>query len=78
MDITDFVKVDENTITIVVANLIANQMYWDIYDAALTNLRSRWVHHGTVLREPYQLFSGLIGPVKIVPYNKQILQLEIK
>jgi len=78
VDITDFVKVGENTITIVVANLKANQMYWDIYDAALTNLRSRWVHHGTVLRQPYRLLSGLIGPVKIVPYNKQILQVDMK
>ena len=77
VDITDFVKVGKNNITIVVANLKANQMHWDIYDAALTNLRSRWVHHGSILREAERLRSGLIGPVKIVPYNKQAVEMEL-
>jgi hypothetical protein len=77
VDITDFVKVGQNNITIVVANLKANQMHWDIYDATLTDLRSRWVHHGSILREVDRLSSGLIGPVKIVPYNKQVIEMEL-
>jgi hypothetical protein len=68
--IQDFVKAKNNTLTIVVSNLIANEMKWNIFDETLTSQRARWVHDLSLLREPEKLDSGLLGPVKIKAMKK--------
>jgi len=68
-DITEFIHEGENDITIVVANLLANKALWDIPDENLHDEKSRWWHHGGVRREPDKLKSGLLGPVRIIPYT---------
>ncbi len=73
-DITSYVRVGKNKVSIVVANLLANRRQWDIYDQNLTDLRSRFNHEGAVLRESDCLKSGLLGPVQIVPYYHETLE----
>ena len=69
-DITDFVKSGKNKITLVVANLLANQATWNILDDNINSREARWWHDGTILREKDKLVSGLIGPVKLFPVKK--------
>ncbi len=64
-DITEAVRSGENELVIVAANLLANQMRWNIFDSAIPNLISRWWHDGNILREADKLTSGLIGPVRL-------------
>lgn len=71
VDVTRFLQKDENTLTIVVSNLLANEMQWNIFDNAVTWARSLWWHDGTLLRESEKLISGLLGPVRLVP-NRQV------
>ncbi|UCD37858.1 MAG: hypothetical protein JSW54_13725 [Fidelibacterota bacterium] len=74
-DITAHVREGRNKISIVVANLLANRRLWDIPDEKLTDLRSRFNHEGTVLREKECLISGLLGPVQVVPYRHVTFEL---
>jgi hypothetical protein len=64
-DITRAVRRGENELVIIVANLLANQMRWNIFDSAIANRISRWWHDGNILREADKLRSGLMGPVRI-------------
>ena len=76
-DITPCVHVGKNRITIIVANLLANRRLWEIYDCNLTDLRSRFCHEGAVFRESDSLTSGLLGPVRIIPYHHETLEIAI-
>ena len=64
-DITRAVRRGENELVVLVANLLANQMRWNIFDSAIANRISRWWHDGNILREADKLRSGLMGPVRI-------------
>jgi hypothetical protein len=77
-DITRFVKEGENTVSIVVANLQANQATWNILDANITDKSARWWHNGTIDREKDKLISGLLGPVRIIPYTQESVEFKIK
>ena len=76
-DITNYVKVGENEITLVVSNLSANKATWNILDANITDKASRWWHDGSIQREKEKLSSGLFGPVRIIPYNTESIDIEI-
>ena len=67
-DLTNFLKEGENTVSIVVANLLANQATWNILDANIPDKASRWWHQGSIMREKEKLVSGLLGPVSITSY----------
>lgn len=67
-EITGFLKEGENTVSIVVANLLANQATWNILDANITDKATRWWHQGSIMREKEKLVSGLLGPVSITTY----------
>jgi hypothetical protein len=69
VEIQDFLKAGKNSVTLVVANLIANKMKWDVFDESLTDFRARWGHNLCILRKPGILDSGVLGPVKIVPFK---------
>ena len=69
-DITEYVQVGVNRLDIVVANLIANRMVWDIFDDSKTNLINRRWHDSNIRRDAWCLESGLIGPVHITPYRR--------
>jgi hypothetical protein len=66
VDITKAVRPGVNRLTVVVANLSANEMRWNIYDAAMSRPVSRWWHDGHILREEQKLQSGLAGPVRLI------------
>ncbi len=66
LDITRSVHTGTNEIVVVVANLLANRMRWDIFDAAISLPVSRWWHDGNILRDGDKLTSGLLGPVRIL------------
>ncbi|MFH1742497.1 MAG: glycosyl hydrolase [bacterium] len=70
VDITDHAKPGPNKLDIVVANLIANRMRWDIFDDAKTNLIGRRWHDSSIRRDRWCLQSGLLGPVRIIPLRK--------
>jgi hypothetical protein len=67
VDVTEFVRPGKNELTIVVANLLANRMHWDIFDDSKTNLISRRWHDSVLMRDGWCFESGLIGPVEFVP-----------
>jgi hypothetical protein len=50
---------------VVVANLPANQMRWNIFDRAVSNAISRWWHDGNILRDGDKLHSGPLRPVRL-------------
>ncbi len=64
-EISRAARAGRNELVVIVANLLANQMRWNIFDAALSSPVSRWWHDGNILREAEKLRSGLIGPVRI-------------
>lgn len=70
MDITGFVQPGENRVDIVVANLLANRMRWDIYDSVKASLQNRKWHDDSIERDAWCLESGLIGPVRILPFRR--------
>jgi hypothetical protein len=74
-EVQNYLKAGKNTISLVVGNLRANEVKWNIYDETLTDLHSRWGHNLCVLRKPQALDSGILGPVKIVPYKKAELEI---
>ena len=69
-EVQGYLKAGRNTISLVVGNLRANEAKWNIYDQTLTDSHSRWGHELCVLRKPEALESGILGPVRIVPYKK--------
>lgn len=75
-DITKFVREGKNTITIVVANLLANEATWNTLDANINEKTVRWWNEGTIRREQSQLASGMLGPVVIVPYKHLVKKLQ--
>ena len=77
-DITNFLKEGENTVSIVVANLLANQATWNILDANITDKASRWWHQGSIMREKEKLESGLLGPVSITAEKWESVEIKIK
>ena len=77
-DITEFVRPGKNKIFIVVANLLANKASWNILDANLDNFIARWWHNGSILREEDKLQGGLIGPIRILPYLKKTLIVDVR
>jgi hypothetical protein len=40
-------------------------------DANIDNKAARWWNYGSIMREKEKLVSGLLGPVKIVPFVKE-------
>ena len=74
-DITQFVHPGKNTLDVIVANLSANRMRWDIFDEAKSNMNNRKWHDDTILRDNWCLESGLFGPVRILSSHK--VQFEI-
>ena len=77
-DITQYIRPGENKITIIVANLLANQASWNMLDANIDNKDARWWHFGSILREKEKLQSGLMGPVRLIPFVKDTVQLMVK
>ena len=59
------VRPGENRLVVVVANLLANRMRWDIFDDAKANPSQRKWHDANLLRDSWCLRSGLIGPVRL-------------
>ncbi len=76
-EIQDFVKPGGNSISLVVANLITNEMMWNLFDESLTVPRARWVQDLGILREPEKLASGVVGPVKIVPFKVRKIEIQM-
>lgn len=74
-DISGFIKPGENEISIVVANLRANEASWNILDDNINNKAARWWHNGSLMRENEKLKSGLLGPVRIIPYNNESVEI---
>ncbi len=75
VDVTDHVKVGKNELTVVVANLLANRMHWDIFDDAKTNLIFRRWHDSVLMRDAWCFESGLVGPVRVEPYRRVALTI---
>ncbi len=70
LDITTQATVGENRLDIVVANLLANRMRWDIFDDVVGVEWNRYWHDGNIMRDAWCLESGLIGPVQVVPMRR--------
>ena len=77
-EITNDVSEGQNEITIVVANLLVNRARWNILDENIDNSYARWWHDGTIMREPDKLTSGLIGPVKVLPFTPVKVRIDEK
>ncbi len=77
-DISRFIHPGENKITIVVANLLANEASWSMLDANIDTKEGRWWNFGSIQREKEKLVSGLLGPVKLIPFVKESLNLTRK
>jgi hypothetical protein len=77
-DITSFLTAGENQISIVVSNLSANQATWNILDGNINDKPARWWHNGSISREKERLVSGLSGPVRIIPYTWESVEIKIK
>ncbi len=78
LDITAFAKEGENRIDIVIANLLANRMLWDIFDDVKGNKWNRNWQDGNILRDAWCLESGLVGPVRVLPMRKVSLTAKAK
>ncbi len=76
-DLSKFVHPGKNKISIVVANLLANEATWNMMDANIDNKDARWWSFGSIMREKEKLVSGLIGPVQLVPYIKTTYKVPI-
>jgi hypothetical protein len=78
LDITEKAKLGENRIDIVVANLLANRMHWDVFDDAKAEIWKRNWHAGNIMRDAWCLESGLIGPVSVQPLREVSIPLHKK
>ncbi len=65
VDITKYLRAGNNQLTVVAANLLANEMRWNRFESGRFNVVSHWWHDGNILREPDKLRSGLVGPVTL-------------
>jgi len=65
-DITANMVNGKNRLDLVVSNLLANRMRWDIYDAVAGRGWNRYWHEDNIERDRHELTSGLFGPVKIL------------
>jgi hypothetical protein len=74
-DLTGYLNAGENKVSIVVANLLANQASWNILDANINSKEARWWHDGSIQREKEKLISGLLGPVCITPYKWESIEI---
>lgn len=77
-DIAEHIKPGKNRITLVVANLLANQAGWNILDDNIPVRDARWWKEGHLMREKEKLVSGLGGPVRIIPYVKESAEFRIQ
>ena len=77
-DVSRFIHPGENKISIVVANMMANEASWSMLDANIDLKDSRWWNFGSIQREKEKLVSGLLGPVKLIPYVKETVILSAK
>jgi hypothetical protein len=66
IDISKQLKPGRNTLTVIAANLLANEMRWNRFESGTFSVNSRWWHDGNILRDGDKLRSGLIGPVKLL------------
>jgi hypothetical protein len=73
-DITRYLHAGSNRITLVVANLLANKAAWNTMDANIDSKEVRWWNFGSLQREKEKLTSGLLGPVRIIPYTWDSIQ----
>ena len=73
LDITPYARVGKNQVTVVVANLLANRMRWDIFDDVKGSLPNRKWHDEILRRDAWCFDSGLIGPVEIRPHGNTAL-----
>lgn len=76
-DISKFVRPGINTVTVVAANLLANEASWNLMDANIDNPPARWWHFGSILREKEKLRAGLLGPVRVTIYVRDSLTLSL-
>lgn len=76
-DITSYVQPGANRISIVVANLLANEASWNLMDANIDNKAARWWNYGSIMREKEKLVSGLLGPVRIIPFTKEAVEIDM-
>lgn len=74
-DISHFIHPGKNKITIVVANLLANEASWSMLDANIDTKEGRWWNYGSIMREKEKLISGLLGPVQLIPYSKESVEI---
>ncbi|MCC6488167.1 MAG: hypothetical protein IT364_11770 [Candidatus Hydrogenedentes bacterium] len=70
VDITGLARPGDNRIDVVVANLLANRMRWDIFDDVKATLQNRKWHDDSILRDAWCLESGLMGPVGLQPSQR--------
>ncbi len=75
-DVTGHLTAGENRVDVVVANLLANRMHWDIFDEVKAAPLNRKWHDGNLLRDGWCFESGLIGPVRIVSSREVTVTLE--
>lgn len=76
LDVTGHVTAGQNRLDVVVANLLANRMRWDIFDEVKgVQLNRKW-HDGNLRRDGWCFESGLLGPVRLVPLRKTSVTLE--
>ncbi|MGQ9590332.1 MAG: glycosylhydrolase-like jelly roll fold domain-containing protein, partial [Planctomycetota bacterium] len=66
VEVTAFAREGENRLEVVVANLLANRMRWDIFhDVVGVEWNRKW-HDGNIVRDAWCLASGLLGPAEVV------------
>lgn len=66
VEVTAFAREGENRLEVVVANLLANRMRWDIFhDVVGVEWNRKW-HDGNIRRDAWCLESGLLGPAEVV------------
>lgn len=75
VDITREARAGRNDLTVVVANLLANRMHWDIFDDVKGREWNRKWHDGNLLRDAWCFESGLMGPVRVVPLREVTLEV---
>jgi hypothetical protein len=65
-DITDFIINGENSISIVISNLVANKMRGNLLDEGYAMGWNRYWYEDNIDRDSQNLRSGLFGPVKLI------------
>ena len=66
LDVSRLVRAGKNELVVIAANLLANEMRWNLFDSAVSRPISRWWHDGNILRDGDKLRSGLMGPVRLL------------